>query len=191
VAAPRDSDRNLPKTVKQMQLPSTEVLAEDDRAREIMRMQREIVRRRRRRIAQLIARLAFFVMLPTLITGYYYYRIATPMYESHTEFVIQQAQPQGAGAGLGGLFSGTSFATSQDSIAVQGYLQSREAMLRLDNDAGFIAHFQDPNIDPLQRLDPDATVEDAFKTFKRNVKMSYDPTEGIVKMHVVAADALI
>ncbi len=187
---PRPSGRELsvPQTTKP-QLPSTEVLNEDTRAREIVRMQRDIVRRRHRKMAQLAARLAFFVLLPTFIAGWYYFRIATPMYSTHSEFVIQQAQnPAASAGGLSGMFSGTSFATSQDSIAVQGYLQSIDAMLRLDEDLGFRSHFSAPDVDPLQRLDADATKEETYKVFRNNVKISYDPTEGIIKMDVVAAD---
>ncbi len=88
-------------------------------------------------------------------------------------------------------FSGTSFATSQDSITVQSYLESREAMLRLDRDIGFKAHFSQDDIDSLQRLDPDATNEAAYKLYKKQVTIGYDPTEGIVKMEVVAADPAV
>ncbi|MES2145072.1 MAG: capsule biosynthesis protein, partial [Pseudomonadota bacterium] len=77
---------------------------------------------------------------------------------------------------------------SQDSIAVQGYLQSRDAMMRLDQDLGFRAHFSGANIDPLQRLSPDATAEAAYKIYKRNIKISYDPTEGLVRLEVAATD---
>ncbi len=182
-------DVALPRVQDRTQLPSTHVLDEDGRAGEIVRMQRDIVRRRRRKVMQLAARLAFFVMLPTFIAGWYYYRIATPMYATHSEFVIQQAQnPAAAASGLAGMFSGTAFATSQDSIAVQGYLQSIDAMLRLDKDLDFRAHFSAPDIDPLQRLDPGASKEDTYKVFKKNVKISYDPTEGLIKMDVIAPD---
>lgn len=188
-AAPGDS--GVPQTVpKQQNLPSTEVLTEDTRAHEIIKMQRDIVKRRRRKLIQLASRLAFFVLLPTIITGYYFYAIATPMYSTKSEFVIQQAQPaMGGGAtGLSSLFSGTSLATSQDSIAVQGYLGSLEAMLRLEQDVGFISHFSRADIDALQRLDEGATKEDAHKVYKKKVKIAYDPTEGIIKLEVIAAD---
>lgn len=186
-------DTSVPKTVPKPQLPSTEVLNEDHRAREIVKMQRDIVRRRRRRLLQLFTRLAFFVLLPTFLAGYYYFYIATPMYATRSEFVIQQAQPSmgGSGGGLSGLFSGTSLATSQDSIAVQGYLQSLDAMLRLDADVGFTRHFSQPSIDALQRLEADANKEQAYKVYKKNVKISYDPTEGIIKMEVIAADPMV
>ena len=185
-----DADLAVPQTVPKPQLPSTEVLTEDSRAREIVRIQRDIVKRRRRKLAQLCSRLAFFVLLPTLLAGYYYFNIATPMYATKSEFVIQQAQPSmgSAAAGLSSMFSGTSLATSQDSIAVQGYLKSLDAMLRLDADSEFRAHFSNPDIDPLQRLAPDASKDKAYKVYKKNVKISYDPTEGIIKMEVVAAD---
>lgn len=182
------ADKNkLPGTVAKSGVPSTEVIDDNGRAREIYRIQKEIAKRRRRLIYLLFARLGFFVMLPTLIVGYYFYNVATPLYATKSEFLIQQADSQGGGA-LSGLFSGTGFATSQDSIAVQSYLQSRDAMLRLENDIGFKNHFSQDNIDALQRLDPDTTNEKAYKLYQRLVKIGYDPTEGIVKMEVIAAD---
>lgn len=188
--APLPGDRaQLPQRAKPIALPTTEQRAEMSQASEILRMQQDIARRRRRRLALLAARMFAFVLLPTLLAGWYFYAVATPMYATRAEFVIQQAGPAGGtGGALGGLFSGTALATSQDSIAVQGYLQSREAMARLETDVGFRAHFQTETIDPMQRLAPDATLEAAYKVYKRFVKISYDPGEGIIRMDVVAAD---
>ncbi|MBM2576785.1 capsule biosynthesis protein [Jannaschia sp. Os4] len=160
-----------------------------ERADAIQKIQRDIARRRRRRLALLGIRLGFFVGLPTLVAGFYFYVMATPMYATQSEIVIQQADAaSAAGAGIGGLFSGTGLATQQDSIGVQSYLLSRTALERLDADLGFTAHFSDPTIDPLQRLEPDATQEDAYALYKRKVSIGYDPTEGLIKMEVVAAD---
>ena len=178
-------DPKLPQVVKPVQLPSTEVRAEQSHAADILRIQRDIAKRRRRKTALLAVRLLVFVTLPTLIAGWYFAVLATPLYATKSEFVIQQAE-SAAAQGLGGMFAGTQFATSQDSIAVQGYLQSREAMLRLDRDVGFRVHFTGDQIDPIQRLDADSTSEAAYKAYKRNVKIAYDPTEGIIKMEVSA-----
>lgn len=183
-----DTRVQLPQTMAPGQVPSTEVLNEDQRAREIIRIQRDIARRRRRRLALLMARLSFFVFLPTIVAAYYYFVMATPMYATKAEFVIQKADGVAGGSGLAGLFSGTQLATNQDSVTVQSYMQSRDAMLRLDADQGFKAHFEQPSIDPLQRLEPGATNEDAYKLYKRMVKIGYDPSEGLVKMEVIAAD---
>lgn len=177
----------LPQTISPAQLPSPEVRAETSHVADIQRIQRDIARRRRRKLVLLWVRLSVFVGLPTLIAAFYYAMIATPLYSTKAEFVIQQSESPAAG-GLGGLFSGTQFATSQDSIAVQGYLQSREAMLRLDEAGGFRTAFADPSVDGLQRLEDARSIEAAYKIYQKNVKIAYDPTEGIIKMEVSAPD---
>ncbi len=191
--APRELQKNapddgirLPQTTKPLNVPTTGQRAEQSLAADVMKIQRDMARRRKRNLALMGVRLFFFVFLPTILAGIYYYTIATPLFSTRSEFVIQQAEAKGAG--LGGLFSGTQFATSQDSIAVQGYLQSREAMKRLDKDLGFRAHFTQPQVDVLQRLAPDATDEAAYKLYKRNVKIAYDPTEGLIRMDIIAVD---
>ncbi|MEM9582976.1 MAG: capsule biosynthesis protein [Pseudomonadota bacterium] len=177
----------LTPAIQKPKLPSTQVIGEDERSRDVMDIQRDIVRRRRKRAGLLLTRLMFFVLLPTIVAGYYYYVVATPMFATKSEFVIQAADSTGGGGLGGGLLSGSPLASSQDSITVQGYLQSRDAMLRLDEDEGFRAHFSQDFIDPIQRLDAVATQEAAYKRFAKSVKIGYDPTEGIIKMEVIAA----
>jgi capsular polysaccharide transport system permease protein len=177
------ADPKLPQTVKPAALPSAELRAEQSHAADILKIQRDISRRRRKRSLALLFRLSIFVFLPTLIAAWYFTTIASPLYATKTEFAVQQADAPGT-AGMGGLLSGTQFATSQDSIAVQGYLQSREALGRLDQDVGFKRYFQGPEIDPIQRLADDASFEAAYKVYQRNIKISYDPTEGIIRMEV-------
>ena len=178
----------LPQTIPSAKttLPSTELSPAERRNREIAEIQRGIAKRRRRKLLALTARLAFFVGLPTVVAGYYYYSVATPMYATKSEFLILTSD--GTSGAVGGLLSGTQFATSQDSIAVQGFLQSKDAMLRLDRDSGFKAHFTQDWIDPIQRLNPAPSNEEAYKTYKKNIKIGYDPTEGVIRMEVSAAD---
>ena len=180
----------LPQTIPAGEtLPSTKVAGTGERrVSEIRAIQRDIARRRRRKLALLGTRLSFFVLLPTILVGWYYFAIATPMYATNSEFVIQQAEAQAAPGGLGGLLQGTSMATQQDSTTVQSYLASREAMARLDEDQNFKAHFSQDFIDPIQRLEPGASNETAFALYQEMVKVSYDPTEGLLRMEVIAAD---
>ena len=185
-AAPERLPQTVPRDRLEERLPSTDVSPAERRASEIMRIQRDIARRRRRKLALLLTRLAFFVALPTLLAGYYFFAVATPMYATKSEFLILKSDSGGGAAG--GLLSGTQFATNQDSIAVQSYLESKDAMVRLDEDEGFRAHFSQPWIDPIQRLDPDASIEDAFSLYRRNVDLGFDPTEGVIRMEVTAAD---
>jgi capsular polysaccharide transport system permease protein len=177
----------LPQTMKPAQLPSTETRAEQAHLAEVMKIQRDMARRRRRKSVLLFARLSVFVLLPTFLAALYFYTIATPMFAAKTQFVIQQAESPSAG-GMGGLFSSTPMATAQDSIAVQGYLQSQVAMQRLEADNGFREHFSSDEIDVIQRIPPDASESAVYKLYKKIIRISYDPTEGVVKMEVTAAD---
>ena len=185
---PTQQPANLPANARRTEIApqgaATPIFDDAERAQEIGRIRRQLVRRRRR-LALLALKLAFFVALPTIIVGWYYYNIASDMYETRSAFVIQQAES--SANPMGGLLAGTGFANSKDSVAVQEYLTSREAMYRLDEELGFIAHFQDSAIDDIQRLPVDATDEDAYRLYRKNVKVGFDPTEGIIRMEVVAA----
>jgi capsular polysaccharide transport system permease protein len=186
---PPDTGRvQLPQTVQadKQTLPSTETVSPAQRRQaEITEIQRDIARRRRRKLALLFTRLSAFVFIPTILAGYYYFVMATPMYATNTQFLILAAD--GGGSGLRGLLP-SQYATSQDSIAVQSYLQSKDAMRRLDAEHGFKAHFSSDKIDSIQRLPKNASNEQAYKLYKKVVKIGYDPTEGVIRMEVIAAD---
>lgn len=168
-------------------------ISKDDRTLEIAQIQRKIARQRKRKTAQLIARLSFFVVLPTLFAGYYFYHVATPLYATQTEFVVQNvddnasapAAPAGGAAMLGGM---SPMGSAQENIYVQRFLENMPAMIRLNNDQGFHAHFSSPDIDPLNRLAPDATLEDIFKMYLRQLDVGFDPAEGVIRMEIRAAD---
>ena len=178
----------LPATVRKTQVaeprPQPQVIDDDTREREIKKIQKDLVTRRRKRLGVLFVKLACFIALPSMIAGYYFYQVATPMYATYTQFIIQKADAPGAAGG--GLLSKTPFANVTDSIAVQGYLTSRDSMLRLDENPGFRGLFQDPSVDVLQRLAPDATNEDAYGIYEDKVVIGFDPTEGVIKMEVIA-----
>ena len=189
VPVPGDGVR-LPQTIKPAKMPAApQVQAEQSHLAELSRIQQDLVRRRRRNGMLMVLRLIFFVALPTLLAGIYYYNIATPLYATKTEFVIQQADPaSSSGGSSGGLFGGRGGAAGmmQDPIIVQSYLQSRDVMLRLDEAVNFRAMFSDPTIDPIQRLEANPSDEATYKAYLRNVRIAFDPTEGVVKMEVIA-----
>ena len=177
----------LPQTIKPIQVPSTEQRAEVNHAAEILKMQQEIARRRKRKLALLAARMFVFVGLPTLLAAWYFSFVATPLYSTRSEFVIQTAEPAAA-AGMGGLLTGTPAANMQDSIIVQGYLMSRDAMMRLEQDTAFSDAFRGDHMDPLQRLPDGANMDDTYAAYQKRIQISYDQTEGIIKMEVIAPD---
>ncbi|WP_170409672.1 capsule biosynthesis protein [Ruegeria atlantica] len=179
---------HLPQTVNEggESLPGPEMTPAQRRMLEIGEIQKDIARRRKRKLLALFARLAVFVFLPTFIVGFYFYRVATPMYASDSAFSILQAD--GGGASFGGLLAGTQFATAQDSVATQEFLESKDALLRLERDMGFAEIFKQDWIDPIQRLSPEATLEETYKLFRRMITIGYDPSDGIIRMEVAAPD---
>ncbi|MFV0385942.1 capsule biosynthesis protein [Paracoccus sp. (in: a-proteobacteria)] len=166
-------------------MPSREPLDEGARAAEIFRIQRDLARRRRRRMFMLATRLLLLVALPTAIAGWYYFRVATPLYATISQFRIQIAEPANPAA-TGSLLAGSQLATNPDAVAVQSYLTSRDAMLRLDADHGFRQAFQQPAIDPIKRLPENASNEETYRLYEDSVKIGYDPTEGMIDMEVIA-----
>lgn len=176
-----------PAVTTSQKLPSREEMTEERRAAEIYRIQQDIVRRRRRRLFMLTLRLLFFVALPTIIAGWYYFSVATPLYATDTQFRIQMAEPTGSSGG-GGLLGSSPMATNTDAVGVQSYLTSRAAMLRLDEEIGFKETFQSPSMDPIKRLPANASNEDVYGVYKDSVLIGYDPTEGVINMEVIAPD---
>ena len=196
VVSENDQDNSkvqLPSRIEPAKVPAEQVPISPEemaaqRNKEIMAVQKDMLRRRRRNSVMLVLRLMAFVLIPTMLAGYYFTSIATPMYATKSAFQIIKADSVGAGGGAGGLLSGTQFATTPDAIAVQTYLLSKDAMLRLEKDEGFVEHFSDPNIDVLQRLGADASIESAHKLYKKHVIIGFDPTEGVINMEVSASD---
>ncbi len=178
----------LPQTVRETpeNLPGPEMSPAERRDLEIGQIQKDIARRRKKKLFALFARLAVFVFLPTFVVGYYFYRVATPMYASDSAFSILQAD--GGGGSIGGLLTGTQYATAQDSVSTQEFLESKDALERLERDMDFSAIFQQEWIDPIQRLPLDASLEDTHKLYKRMVTIGYDPSDGIVRMEVAAPE---
>jgi capsular polysaccharide transport system permease protein len=177
----------LPATVRKNPVSDhkPQVIDDDSREREVRKIQRGLVKRRRKRLAILMVKLACYVFLPTFIAGYYFYNVATPMYATYSEFVIESAEAPGTTPGAGGLFGGVA-AAAKDAITVQGFLTSRDAMNRLDEGNGFRSLYQGENVDVLQRFADDASDEDLYKIYKKRVIIGYDQTEGVIKMEVIA-----
>jgi capsular polysaccharide transport system permease protein len=146
-----------------------------------------LARRRRVRLLNAVTRFSVFLALPTFMAWTYFADMATPHYAAESTFVIKAGD--GSAQGAGGLAQTMSASgTAHDAMAVQGWLESRNALDRLETDRGFSDIFASEVMDPLQRLAPDATREDIFELYQKKVTIGFDPTEGIVKLKVLSPD---
>ncbi len=181
-----DQDRHLPAPREGTAVGEPGTITDSQRSRAVMQIQRDLARRRKRKMAQLLARLFFFVTVPAIIAGYYFYVVATPMYSVKSEFMVQSSENPIMPSSSSLFGGGGSIFGAEDSIGVQGYLTSPEAMIKLDEDHQFIGSFQSEDVDPIQRMDEDVSNESAYKVYKKKVLVGFDPTEGILRMEVIA-----
>lgn len=159
------------------------------RAERVEAIRRDLVRRRRRKGGGMLLKLWLVVFLPTLLVAGFLWFKASDLYRSDSVFTVQNADvAAGAAAGglLGSLVGGGG--AVYDSVAVQSFILSRDVLRRLDDEHGLIAHFQDPDLDWFHRLPPDTSFENAYEFYKKMVSVSFDPTEGVLEMSLVAAD---
>ena len=144
----------------------------------------EITDRAKATLGRIGRRLGVFVAIPTACAAIYYGAIASPIYATYSEFVIQK--PESATTSQSP--ASNSLSGNQDAISVQGFMMSRAAFEAMDEMEQFREHFSDPSVDFLQRLPKDASSEQAYRAFQRHVDVAFDPMEGVVRMRVEAMD---
>ena len=140
-----------------------------------------LVRRRRRSQFFLYLRWIGLVFLPSLSAAWYFFFVETPLYTAHSVIEVgsgelgYSVQPQPFQQ------IGTS-SHIQDSISVQEYLISVEAVRSLEESYGFRRHFVATVFHPWRRLDQNSSLRHAHETFKRMVRVSFDPSDGIIRL---------
>lgn len=148
-----------------------------------------LTRRRRGQVLAAAGRTTAFILVPTLAAWAYFAGAATPLFQSEAAFVIKAGDPA-VGATASGLMAQTMSAsgTAHDAMTLQAWLESRNALDRLEAEVGFRSLFVGPEIDPLQRLSAEATAEDVYRLYRRKVRVGFDPTEGVMRLSVETPD---
>lgn len=152
----------------------------------IPRSARQIRRARARRLA---IRLGAWVLLPTLVSVFYYGCLASPQYESVAVVSVQSSKGGVSLDGLAAILPAAGGATARDVLVVRQYVRSRAMLDRLDKDQQLIAHYQDADADWWSRLDGDASRQDAYEYFLDKVDMEHDPAAGTLELRVRAYSA--
>lgn len=152
-----------------------------------VRYQKQVRRRRSRRM-----RLAFVAFVaPLLLTLAFIYFVATPMYNAETRFAVRggDAQQGGVSGILAAGNPGMALSGFVDGYAVRDFLQSRDAMDRLDAKIGLISLFSRETHDPFVRLPPDATRDALYDQYHSLVSARYNMVEQIVVVNTQAFSA--
>ncbi|MBD9491407.1 hypothetical protein [Ensifer sp. ENS11] len=127
--------------------------------------------------------LIFFVLLPSIVAGFYYFLIASGQYISETRMVVRTigvseqfdtSEKRDGRSVIGG------DSLTQDSYIVANYLKSPQLVRRLDAEIGLRRFFSKDAIDILSRLADDASFEDLYKYWVKHVDTYVDGPSGII-----------
>lgn len=129
------------------------------------------------------------VMLPTLVTAFYFGLIASNQYESSADFVVRHAESSRSNSDVGQLLGFTlgTGGVESDASAVQDYLLSHDAVATLRRENGLVDAFAYSDIDPLSRLwFNNPSPEWLLRFYRRQVDIRADDETGITHLAVHA-----
>lgn len=137
------------------------------------------------------------VLFPTIAAGVYSKWIASPQYTSEALLAVRgsiEPSPNlgipGAGVNLGGLAGILGQATGkdqdQDSFVLSSYVASLSLVEKLDKDGWLRSMFSRSTIDRFSALPKDASVEELWRYWNRQVTAVVDRQSGIVLLRILA-----
>ena len=143
----------------------------------------------KRRHYGVMASFVCLVILPCLLSAYYLFALANDQYASRAGFTIRQENDSSAGSILGGLSFLTGAGQGVNGGVLHEFMQSQAMLEKVDARIDLRAHYSQgwPN-DPVYSIWPDATNEELFSFWKRVLRLSYDPTTGLIDLTVQALD---
>ena len=124
------------------------------------------------------------VLIPNLIACLYFSFLATNMYVSKANFVVQHvsakiANPLDAVMGSVGLSSNSS---SHDALIVQEYINSYDMLDKLREKFDIKNLYSNKSFDFYSRLKKNPTKEEFLEYYKSLVKVYFDPMSGVVNI---------
>jgi len=127
----------------------------------------------------------FFIVTFVLLSSYYLF-VKAELYESKTALIVRDlassSSPEGFGLAL--LGAGPS-SQLQDSMVVEEYLLSLDVFTLLDHKFHLIEHFKSDELDIVERLSSDVSMEKILAFYRERLLVDYDATSGI--LHVAYA----
>ena len=137
------------------------------------------------------AKVMFFiiVLLPTALSFAYAYKSEAPLYQSRTQFAIEDRQ-QASSSGINGILASIGGTSGEPNAiyTLRRFIQSGDALQQLEASYGFSKHYAAPNGDWLTRLRNTASTDNVLKYYTRMVKPRISTTENIVTLEVSAFD---
>jgi capsular polysaccharide transport system permease protein len=139
---------------------------------------------------RLVIAFLIIVVAPACITAAYLWGLAVDRYESEARFVLRMPGRSLIGEQVAALLQSTGVTRSNDDgYIVREFLQSRDAVSLLENDANLRQALAAANRDPLWRfpnLFTSNTAEGLYDHARRLISADFDTTTGVSTLHVQA-----
>ncbi|MCM2292023.1 capsule biosynthesis protein [Allorhizobium sp. BGMRC 0089] len=136
-----------------------------------------------------MASVAILLVLPILFGLVYYGLIASDKYESETRFTLGTSSIALGRDQIGKATGIPSAMIAQDTMIVAEFITSREMVDALQKRVDLHKIYGNSSIDPLSRLEDDATAEEMTKYWDKMASASINATSGIITVKVVAFSA--
>ena len=164
-------------------------------------VQQAIRRSKRQRFRLIVGSLFAMVVLPTLLSGIYFFWIASDQYVVEARFAVRGNSDPSNSAEMMSMMSGAgSVGTIGDSYILQDFVASRDIINRIEKTIPLREMYQAPQADFFARYSGDDTVEDFADYWRKMVVASFDHYTSIVVLTVrafsptdakVIADAIV
>ncbi|WP_234709121.1 capsule biosynthesis protein [Rhizobium rhizogenes] len=149
---------------------------------------------RPRPLEQVIGRLILasailIVVIPNIVSVFYFTRIAVDQYQSETRFTVRSSTPALGKDQLTKVTGLPSAQIAQDTQIVTNFIASKDMVAALQSKVNFQKLYGNPDIDPLARLRQDASTEKLLDYWEDMVSIKTDANSGIVTVKVRAFSA--
>ncbi len=133
-----------------------------------------------------LASFAAFVIAPFLVASIYWGLIASKQYVTETKFSLRAGEASSLDLLSGGAVGSQASQQMQDAQVLVNFIRSRSMVEALDRKIGLRAMFSRSGVDYFSSFDPEDSVEELEKYWKRRIDASLDMMSGIISVNVRA-----
>ncbi len=128
------------------------------------------------------------VVLPTLVTAFYFAFMASDQYSVEAQFAVRSKETGGGSMDGLTLLSGItgSAPSTSDSYIVENFIGSRDLVGKIDDDLNLRKLYARPEADYFASVDSEAPIEDLVDYWREMVTTEFDKYSGIITLTVRA-----
>ena len=140
-----------------------------------------------KRFSRFIVRTLFLTLF--ILSSLYFLVLKSELYESKSALIVRDlsAAPATAGLELSLLGMGGS-SQLQDSKVVEEYLHSLDIFSVTDEKFQLIQHYKSDELDIVQRLSTNATIEESLDFYRKRLRIDYDEVSGVLHLAYAHTD---